>query len=107
MEQQLSESQWSPTEATQQLSCLQHTMVEKERDINRLECQVDEQRLMRINDAKQVEAKAAKIKEWVTNKLREVRNLYSASFFLAFVFNRVDLLLSYLFLRISMACVTR
>jgi hypothetical protein len=31
------------------------------------------QRLLRLQDAKQVEAKAAKIKEWVTNKLREVR----------------------------------
>jgi len=30
------------------------------------------QRLLRLQDAKQVEAKAAKIKEWVTNKLREV-----------------------------------
>ena len=47
-------------------------MVAKERDINRLETQVDEQKKLRLNDAKQVEAKAAKIKEWVTNKLREV-----------------------------------
>ena len=76
MEQQLAESQWTPSEATQQLSCLHHTVVEKERDINRLESQVDEQRKMRLNDAKQVEAKAAKIKEWVTNKLREVRPVF-------------------------------
>ena len=76
MEQQLAESQWTPSEATQQLSCLHHTVVEKERDINRLESQVDEQRKMRLNDAKQVEAKAAKIKEWVTNKLREVRPFF-------------------------------
>lgn len=64
MEQQLSESQWL-TESTPAV---------KERDIiNRLEGQVDEQRKMRLSDAKQVEAKAAKIKEWVTNKLRDVR----------------------------------
>jgi hypothetical protein len=35
-------------------------------------CWVLFQRLLRLQDAKQVEAKAAKIKEWVTNKLREV-----------------------------------
>lgn len=31
---------------------------------------MEEQKLLRLQDAKQVEAKAAKIKEWVTNKLR-------------------------------------
>jgi hypothetical protein len=36
-------------------------------------CWIVFQRLLRLQDAKQVEAKAAKIKEWVTNKLREVR----------------------------------
>lgn len=30
------------------------------------------QRQLRLQDAKQVEAKAARIKEWVTNKLREL-----------------------------------
>lgn len=30
------------------------------------------QRQLRLQDAKKVEAKAAKIKEWVTNKLKEV-----------------------------------
>lgn len=80
MEQHLAESQWSPSEASQQLTTLHHTVVAKERDITRLEDQVDEQRKMRLNDAKQVEAKAAKIKEWVTNKLREVRTrLYRVS----------------------------
>ncbi|XP_059480674.1 uncharacterized protein CG43867 isoform X5 [Neocloeon triangulifer] len=44
----------------------------KEKEISRLESQVEEQRLLRLQDAKQVEAKAAKIKEWVTNKLREL-----------------------------------
>jgi hypothetical protein len=37
-----------------------------------LRCCTVFQRLLRLQDAKQVEAKAAKIKEWVTNKLREV-----------------------------------
>ena len=67
MEQQLAESQWSnPLDSVV-------TVVKEREVIHRLEGQVDEQRKMRLNDAKQVEAKAAKIKEWVTNKLREVR----------------------------------
>lgn len=41
-------------------------------DISQLEYQVEQQRLLRLQDAQQVEAKAAKIKEWVTNKLREL-----------------------------------
>lgn len=73
MEQQLAESQWSsPLEPSMVMGT--PVVVAKEREvIHRLEGQVDEQRKMRLNDAKQVEAKAAKIKEWVTNKLREVR----------------------------------
>lgn len=33
---------------------------------------VEVQKQLRLQDAKQVEAKAAKIKEWVTNKLRDL-----------------------------------
>lgn len=33
---------------------------------------VHSQRQLRLQDARQVEAKAARIKEWVTNKLREL-----------------------------------
>ncbi|XP_065563774.1 uncharacterized protein CG43867-like [Artemia franciscana] len=51
---------------------LQHTMLEKDREISSLEIQVEEQRRLRLQEAKQVEAKAAKIKEWVTNKLRDL-----------------------------------
>ena len=81
MEQQLNEQQWTPSETTsQQLNSFQHTMVAKERDINRLETQVDEQKKLRLNDAKQVEAKAAKIKEWVTNKLREVTPIAQSNY---------------------------
>ncbi|XP_045451931.1 uncharacterized protein CG43867 [Melitaea cinxia] len=40
--------------------------------ISRLEGQIEEQKQLRLQDAKQVEAKAARIKEWVTNKLREL-----------------------------------
>ncbi|GFY66838.1 uncharacterized protein CG43867 [Trichonephila inaurata madagascariensis] len=40
--------------------------------ISYLEQQIEEQRRLRILDAKQVEDKAAKIKEWITNKLKEL-----------------------------------
>nr|XP_026494593.1 uncharacterized protein CG43867 [Vanessa tameamea] len=40
--------------------------------ITRLEGQIEEQKQLRLQDAKQVEAKAARIKEWVTNKLKEL-----------------------------------
>lgn len=43
-----------------------------EEEISQLEYQVEQQRLLRLKDAQQVEAKAAKIKLWVTNKLREL-----------------------------------
>lgn len=33
---------------------------------------MNEQKQLRLQDARQVEAKAARIKEWVTNKLREL-----------------------------------
>lgn len=46
---------------------------EKEKEaLNKLATQVEEQCTLRLQDAKLVEAKAARIKEWVTNKLREL-----------------------------------
>ncbi|XP_037934744.1 uncharacterized protein CG43867 isoform X2 [Teleopsis dalmanni] len=56
--------------ATQQSTSLPSTDAEK--TITSLEIQVEEQRQLRLHDARQIEAKAAKIKEWVTNKLREL-----------------------------------
>ncbi|XP_035220095.1 leucine zipper putative tumor suppressor 2-like, partial [Stegodyphus dumicola] len=44
----------------------------KDQIISNLEQQVEEQKKLRILDAKKVEAKASKIKEWVTNKLKEL-----------------------------------
>lgn len=81
MEQQLAEAQWSAlSEAVatstssggspSSSSSPAPTSIRERDVINRLEGQVDEQRKLRLNDAKLVEAKAAKIKEWVTNKLR-------------------------------------
>ncbi|XP_016986439.1 uncharacterized protein CG43867 isoform X3 [Drosophila rhopaloa] len=45
---------------------------EAEKTITSLEIQVEEQRQLRLHDARQIEAKAAKIKEWVNNKLRDL-----------------------------------
>lgn len=50
------------------------SVTDTDKTINCLEQQVEEQKLLRIQDARQVEAKAAKIKEWVTNKLRELED---------------------------------
>lgn len=50
------------------------SVTDTDKTINCLEQQVEEQRLLRIQDARQVGAKAAKIKEWVTNKLRELED---------------------------------
>lgn len=67
MEQRLTE--WPKTTTSSQGST-----TDTEKTINQLEVQVEEQRLLRLQDAKQVEEKAAKIKEWVTNKLRELED---------------------------------
>ncbi|XP_038668891.1 pleckstrin homology domain-containing family H member 2 isoform X2 [Scyliorhinus canicula] len=47
-------------------------VLEKDNIIQRLELQLDEQKHLRIQEAKVVEGKAAKIKDWVTMKLQEL-----------------------------------
>lgn len=42
--------------------------------ISQLETKIEEQKQLRLQDARQVEVKAARIKEWVTNKLRELED---------------------------------
>lgn len=42
--------------------------------ISQLESRIEEQKNLRLQDARQVEVKAARIKEWVTNKLRELED---------------------------------
>ena len=42
--------------------------------ITNLEKEIEEQKLLRLQDAKLVEIKAARIKEWVTNKLWELED---------------------------------
>ncbi|XP_054260935.1 uncharacterized protein CG43867 isoform X1 [Macrosteles quadrilineatus] len=64
MEQRLVQADWTPGNNSPE---------DKDKDaISKLANQVEEQRQLRLQDAKQVEAKAARIKEWVTNKLREL-----------------------------------
>uniref|UniRef100_A0AAY4DCV7 Uncharacterized protein n=1 Tax=Denticeps clupeoides TaxID=299321 RepID=A0AAY4DCV7_9TELE len=50
---------------------LQTLLEEKDNTITQLERELDEQKQIRLQDAKTVEEKAAKIKEWVMLKLRE------------------------------------
>ncbi|XP_074092174.1 pleckstrin homology domain-containing family H member 1 isoform X2 [Macrotis lagotis] len=51
---------------------LLETIQDKEELIRQLQAQVEKQKQLRIQDAKTVQEKAAKIKEWVTMKLREL-----------------------------------
>uniref|UniRef100_A0AAQ5Z659 Pleckstrin homology domain containing, family H (with MyTH4 domain) member 2 n=1 Tax=Amphiprion ocellaris TaxID=80972 RepID=A0AAQ5Z659_AMPOC len=60
----------------QQCQELQALVQEKEDVIAQLEQQLEEQKQIRLQDAKTVEEKAAKIKEWVMLKLSEV-NIYN------------------------------
>uniref|UniRef100_A0A671K6U8 Pleckstrin homology domain-containing family H member 2-like n=1 Tax=Sinocyclocheilus anshuiensis TaxID=1608454 RepID=A0A671K6U8_9TELE len=62
---------------------LQTVLQEKDELIATLEQQLEEQKQNRIQDAKTVEEKAAKIKEWVMRKLNEVQLL--SVMFLCFV----------------------
>uniref|UniRef100_A0A672TCK4 Pleckstrin homology, MyTH4 and FERM domain containing H2 n=1 Tax=Sinocyclocheilus grahami TaxID=75366 RepID=A0A672TCK4_SINGR len=55
---------------------LQTVLQEKDELIATLEQQLEEQKQNRIQDAKTVEEKAAKIKEWVMRKLNEVRSCF-------------------------------
>lgn len=49
-------------------------ILDKDRRVRDLERMVDEQKRLRLQDSSQVEEKAAKIKEWVTKKLKELEN---------------------------------
>ncbi|KAM7350172.1 uncharacterized protein CG43867 isoform 4-T5 [Cochliomyia hominivorax] len=60
------------TASQQQQQQLSSSLPDAEKTITSLEIQVEEQRQLRLQDAKQIEAKAAKIKEWVNNKLRDL-----------------------------------
>ncbi|RWS02986.1 uncharacterized protein B4U79_10459, partial [Dinothrombium tinctorium] len=59
-------------QSSPELQQLQQKMEEREKVISKLESEIEQQKKLRLEDAKQVEAKAAKIKEWVTCKLKEL-----------------------------------
>ncbi|XP_069787219.1 pleckstrin homology domain-containing family H member 2 isoform X2 [Narcine bancroftii] len=66
---QTSESEHKLYKNCQELEAL---IVEKDDIIQRLELQLDEQKHLRTQEAKVIEEKAAKIKDWVTMKLQEL-----------------------------------
>lgn len=79
MEQKLPQPAWKSEQqsesgipSNQDINKLEKTCREKDKIISSLEQQVAEQKKLRMQEAKQVEAKAAKIKEWVTHKLKEL-----------------------------------
>eukprot|EP00095_Tigriopus_kingsejongensis_P006146 maker-scaffold730_size105374-snap-gene-0.18 protein:Tk06146 transcript:maker-scaffold730_size105374-snap-gene-0.18-mRNA-1 annotation:"EG:34F3.1" len=72
MERRLNEADWSPSQISDQAEEFHSGLFEKDKLIRNLETEVEQQRQLRLADAKQVEAKAARIKDWVTNKLREL-----------------------------------
>lgn len=77
MEQQLAESPWSALAmASEAPNGQQQASPAANGSAKDIMHQSEEQRKIRLNDAKLVEAKAAKIKEWVTNKLREVTKFF-------------------------------
>lgn len=49
-------------------------LVDRDKRIQELERLLEDQKRLRLQDSSQVEEKAAKIKEWVTNKLKELEN---------------------------------
>uniref|UniRef100_A0A6G1SIT1 Uncharacterized protein CG42248 n=1 Tax=Aceria tosichella TaxID=561515 RepID=A0A6G1SIT1_9ACAR len=49
-------------------------LIERDKRIQELERLLEDQKRLRLQDSSQVEEKAAKIKEWVTNKLKELEN---------------------------------
>ncbi|KAK3597816.1 hypothetical protein CHS0354_029375 [Potamilus streckersoni] len=74
MEQQLAAINWGPQDFERHIQELEHECLEKEQHIQDLQNQLEEQRQLRIQDAKTVEEKATRIKEWVTSKLTQLEN---------------------------------
>uniref|UniRef100_A0A671L9L8 Pleckstrin homology domain-containing family H member 1-like n=1 Tax=Sinocyclocheilus anshuiensis TaxID=1608454 RepID=A0A671L9L8_9TELE len=86
MEEKLKSANMQPSESENSLyRCYQELnsqIQEKDMIIKRLEGQLENQNLVRAQEAKIIEEKAAKIKDWVTFKLREVKRvIYISHFF--------------------------
>ncbi|XP_051502731.1 pleckstrin homology domain-containing family H member 1 [Myxocyprinus asiaticus] len=78
MEEKLKSANMQPSESENSLykryQELSSQMQEKDMIIQRLEAQLEKQNLVRAQEAKILEEKAAKIKDWVTFKLREMES---------------------------------
>ncbi|XP_041353761.1 pleckstrin homology domain-containing family H member 2-like isoform X2 [Gigantopelta aegis] len=72
VEQQLAAMNWKPCDLEIRIQELERDGKEKDCRIQQLEQQLDDQIDLRQHDARIVELKAQKIKEWVTNKLHEL-----------------------------------
>ncbi|XP_048831202.1 pleckstrin homology domain-containing family H member 1 [Brienomyrus brachyistius] len=76
MEEKLKSANVQPSESENALyrryQEVTNQVQEKDSTIKRLELQLEKQNIIRAQEAKNIEEKAAKIKEWVTFKLREM-----------------------------------
>ncbi|XP_071081218.1 pleckstrin homology domain-containing family H member 1-like isoform X1 [Haliotis cracherodii] len=72
MEQQLAAMNWKPCDLEKRVQELERELQEKDKRLRAMQHHLEEQTQLRHHDARIVEAKALKIKEWVTNKLHEL-----------------------------------
>ncbi|XP_053395925.1 pleckstrin homology domain-containing family H member 1-like [Mercenaria mercenaria] len=72
MEQQLAAVNWKPDDFEKHIRDLEQQCRDKDANIQELQAHVEEQRQLRQHDARSVEEKAAKIKEWVIGKLSQL-----------------------------------
>ncbi|CAM1311332.1 PLEKHH2 (predicted) [Pycnogonum litorale] len=74
MERKVAESSWVSQDGRVQRSSVVDPLNPECKAISELEVQIQEQKQLRMQDAKKVEAKAAKIKDWVAHKLKELED---------------------------------
>ncbi|KAL4238975.1 Pleckstrin y domain-containing H member 2 [Mactra antiquata] len=72
MEQQLAAVNWKPDDFERHIRDLEQQCRNKDHLIQELQAHVEEQRQLRQLDAKCVEEKAGRIKDWVSNKLSQL-----------------------------------
>ncbi|XP_052276494.1 pleckstrin homology domain-containing family H member 1-like isoform X1 [Dreissena polymorpha] len=72
MEQQLAAVNWQPDDFERHIRDLERQCRDKDRRVVELQLQFEEQRVLRQEDAKVVEEKAARIKDWVSGKLSQL-----------------------------------
>lgn len=72
MEHKLDKWQKPPQSQTSSSGPTNNNTNDSNQRLKKLESEIQEQKQLRLQDAQQVEKKAQRIKEWVTNKLREL-----------------------------------